>query len=92
MNVLKAAKENGYETTKKSLLTFSVKRVVYASTSGTIGCSPANIPISDGAPYCMHVVGGWPYYASKIESELRLITAFTIPNLTGLLNTQTNIT
>lgn len=44
---------------------------MYASTSGTIGCSATPTPISDGASYCMHVVGKWPYYASKVESELR---------------------
>lgn len=47
------------------------KRVVYASTSGTIGCSPSQQVIGDDAPYCLDVVKNWPYYAGKIESEIK---------------------
>ena len=50
-----------------------MKRIVYASTSGTIGCSRDNITISDDAPYCHEVVGSWPYCLSKIESEERAL-------------------
>ena len=47
-------------------------RVVFVSTSGASGCSldPDSAPDED-APTCEDVVGGWPYYASKIEAERR---------------------
>ncbi|GJP41562.1 hypothetical protein CLOM_g1223, partial [Closterium sp. NIES-68] len=49
-----------------------VNRVVYASTSGTVGASrdPGQVA-SDDSPYAMGVVGGWPYYRAKIEAEER---------------------
>jgi len=59
LNVLRAAQKAG------------CKRVVYASTSGTIGCSPSQQVIGDDAPYCLDVVKNWPYYAGKIESEIK---------------------
>jgi dihydroflavonol-4-reductase len=45
-------------------------RVVFASTSGTVGCSadPSYAP-DESAPYCEEVVARWPYYASKITAE-----------------------
>jgi len=47
------------------------KRVVYASTSGTIGCSTQPDVIHDDSPYCLEVTKNWPYYAGKIESEIK---------------------
>jgi dihydroflavonol-4-reductase len=46
-------------------------RLVVASTSGTVGCSraPGARPEED-APFAT-AVGGWPYYAAKIEMEQR---------------------
>jgi len=45
-------------------------RLVFASTSGTVGCSPhAGGGPDEDAPYCNEVVGSWPYYASKIRAE-----------------------
>jgi nucleoside-diphosphate-sugar epimerase len=47
-------------------------RLVFVSTSGTVGCSlnPRHAP-DEAAPYCTETVARWPYYASKIEAEQR---------------------
>jgi dihydroflavonol-4-reductase len=56
--VLRAAKEAG------------VRRVLVASSSGTHAVSREPEPILDEiAPYAVEVVGGWPYYLSKIYQE-----------------------
>jgi dihydroflavonol-4-reductase len=45
-------------------------RMVFVSTSGTVGCFRNEAAHADeGAPYCEHEVGSWPYYASKIKAE-----------------------
>lgn len=48
----------------------SSARVVYVSTSGTVGCStdPAASP-DERAPFCEAAVADWPYYRGKIEAE-----------------------
>lgn len=47
-------------------------RLVVASTSGTVGCTRERGPQADeNAPFASDVVGGWPYYAAKIEMERR---------------------
>ena len=47
-------------------------RLVVASTSGTVGCTRERGPRADeDAPFATSVVGGWPYYAAKIEMEQR---------------------
>ncbi len=45
-------------------------RLVYVSTSGTVGCSrdPQAQP-DEAAPYCQATVARWPYYSSKIAAE-----------------------
>jgi dihydroflavonol-4-reductase len=45
-------------------------RLVYLSTSGTVGCfrTPAERADED-APHCLERVARWPYYASKIAAE-----------------------
>ena len=45
-------------------------RLVYLSTSGTVGCfrTPQEWADED-APFCVERVKHWPYYASKIEAE-----------------------
>ncbi|MCE9625968.1 MAG: NAD-dependent epimerase/dehydratase family protein [Deltaproteobacteria bacterium] len=45
-------------------------RVVFISTSGTVGCfdSPSE-SADENAPYQEKTVGAWPYYASKIRAE-----------------------
>jgi dihydroflavonol-4-reductase len=45
------------------------KRMVLASTSGTIGVSKAEEILDESAPYAEEIVAGWPYYASKIYQE-----------------------
>jgi len=45
-------------------------RVVFISTSGTVGCFKNNRDQADeNAPYALKQVGTWPYYQSKIEAE-----------------------
>ncbi len=45
-------------------------RLIFASTSGTVGCSKdvRSAPNED-APYCEETVRNWPYYFSKIQAE-----------------------
>lgn len=45
-------------------------RLIFASTSGTVGCSkdPRSAPDED-APYCEETVRSWPYYFSKVRAE-----------------------
>jgi dihydroflavonol-4-reductase len=46
-----------------------VRRMVLASTSGTIGVSKTDEVLDESAPYAEEIVAGWPYYASKIYQE-----------------------
>lgn len=46
-----------------------VKRVVLASTSGTIAVSREDRVMSEAEHYPISVVGRWPYYLSKIYQE-----------------------
>jgi len=47
-------------------------RLVFVSTSGTVGCFRRPGGVADErAPYCEAEVSRWPYYASKIEAEKR---------------------
>ena len=46
-----------------------VRRMVLASTSGTIGVSRREEILDEQAPYAEEIVAGWPYYASKIYQE-----------------------
>jgi dihydroflavonol-4-reductase len=46
-----------------------VKRMILASTSGTIGVSKREEILDESAPYAEQIVAGWPYYASKIYQE-----------------------
>jgi dihydroflavonol-4-reductase len=45
------------------------KRMILASTSGTIGVSKDEEILDENAPYAEEIVAGWPYYASKIYQE-----------------------
>jgi dihydroflavonol-4-reductase len=45
------------------------KRMVLASTSGTVGVSKRAEVLDETAPYAEQLVAGWPYYASKIYQE-----------------------
>ena len=45
-------------------------RLVFSSTSGTVGCSAnADDSPDESAPYCEAIVKDWPYYVSKITAE-----------------------
>lgn len=45
-------------------------RVIFVSTSGTVGCFQNPDQWADeGSPYCESEVGSWPYYDSKIQAE-----------------------
>jgi len=45
-------------------------RLVFASSSGTVSCSPDSKAAADeDARYCEDQVSGWPYYASKVLAE-----------------------
>jgi nucleoside-diphosphate-sugar epimerase len=45
-------------------------RLVYLSTSGTVGCfAGPGERAGEDAPYCAGRVARWPYYASKIAAE-----------------------
>jgi dihydroflavonol-4-reductase len=46
-----------------------VRRMILASTSGTIGVSRREEILDESAPYAEEIVAGWPYYASKIYQE-----------------------
>jgi dihydroflavonol-4-reductase len=46
-------------------------RLVFVSTSGTVGCfANAEQTADEDAPYCDQMVSGWPYYASKLRAEI----------------------
>src|SRR6478609_806229 len=47
----------------------NVRRMILASTSGTIGVSKREEILDESAPYAEEIVAGWPYYASKIFQE-----------------------
>ncbi len=47
----------------------NIRRMVLASTSGTIGVSKDEEILDESADYAEEIVAGWPYYASKIYQE-----------------------
>ena len=47
-------------------------RLVFVSTSGTVGCfSTKEQEADEGAAYCGDVIRRWPYYDSKMRAEIR---------------------
>jgi len=46
-----------------------IRRIVLASTSGTIAVSREPVALDESAPYPLEIVSGWPYYLSKIYQE-----------------------
>jgi dihydroflavonol-4-reductase len=59
-----------------------VRRVVLASTSGTMAVSRTPEPILDErAPYATELVSGWPYYLSKIYQEKLALDLTAAPGL-----------
>jgi dihydroflavonol-4-reductase len=61
-------------------------RLVFVSTSGTVGCSrsPTAAP-DEHAPFCTQVVDRWPYYASKIAAEQLMGEAQKKGDLDGVI-------
>lgn len=47
-------------------------RLVFVSTSGTVGCfSTPDREADEGAPYCGDAIRRWPYYDAKMKAEIR---------------------
>jgi len=47
-------------------------RLLFVSTSGTVGCfREPGASADEAAPFCEAETAGWPYYRSKIEAERR---------------------
>jgi dihydroflavonol-4-reductase len=45
-------------------------RLVFVSSSGTVGCFPfKDMTADEGSPYAEPIVSNWPYYVSKIKAE-----------------------
>jgi len=53
----------------EACLSAGVRRVVLASSSGTIAVSREDRVATEADPYPISLVGGWPYYLSKIYQE-----------------------
>lgn len=60
---------DGTRALLEAMATHGVRRMVLASTSGTIGVSKDEEILDERAPYAEEIVAGWPYYASKIYQE-----------------------
>lgn len=64
----------------------SIERIVYASTSGTVGVSKNPDFVADHlSPTAEHVVKKWPYYLSKIYAERvveRFVRKYNMPIVT----------
>jgi len=61
-------------------------RLVFVSTSGTVGCSPSPAAAPDEqAPFCEQEVRRWPYYASKIAAEQLMLKAQEQGELDGVI-------
>jgi dihydroflavonol-4-reductase len=71
-------------TAPEEMLTFNVEgtlgmvrlakalgaRLVFVSSSGTVGCFPfEDMSADEDSPYAEPLVSSWPYYASKIRAE-----------------------
>lgn len=68
-DLLFALHVDGTANVLRAMAQTGVRRVVYASTSGTVAVGPDPVVYGDDAPYASDVVRDWPYYASKIEAE-----------------------
>ncbi|MEO6773835.1 MAG: NAD-dependent epimerase/dehydratase family protein [Kofleriaceae bacterium] len=60
---------DGTRKVLEQMSAFGVRRLIVASTSGTIGVSKDEEILDESAPYAEEIVAGWPYYASKIYQE-----------------------
>jgi dihydroflavonol-4-reductase len=47
-------------------------RLIFISTSGTVGCFPTpELQADEDAPYCSDTIKRWPYYDSKMRAEIQ---------------------
>lgn len=60
---------DGTKAALSGLRDAGVKRVVYASTSGTIAVGKSGEPRNEGAPAPMESISRWPYYRCKLFGE-----------------------
>jgi dihydroflavonol-4-reductase len=60
---------DGTRRVLERMAAMGVRRMILASTSGTIGVSKREEILDESAPYAEEIVAGWPYYASKIYQE-----------------------
>jgi dihydroflavonol-4-reductase len=60
---------DGTRKVMEQMAAFGIRRMILASTSGTIGVSKDETIRDETAPYAEEIVAGWPYYASKIYQE-----------------------
>lgn len=58
-----------------ALKELGLKRVCYASTSGTIAVSEKPETLDESAPYPLRIVASWPYYRTKIYGEMEALQA-----------------
>lgn len=61
---------NGTRTTLEAAKNAGVKRVVVASTSGTIAVSDQDETMDESHPTPTGFIGRWPYYRSKLYGEM----------------------
>ena len=67
---------DGTEAVLQAAQAAGAERVVYASSSGTIGCFESSDGIADHtAEFCDDLTHTWPYYVTKIAAE-RAVQAF----------------
>jgi dihydroflavonol-4-reductase len=73
---MRALHVDGTERVLAAALAAGAQRVVYASSSGTIGCFKTPDGIADhSADFCDDLTHHWPYYVTKIAAE-RALWAF----------------
>jgi dihydroflavonol-4-reductase len=60
---------DGTRRVLEAMVRHGVRRMVLASTSGTIAVSKHEVILDERAGYATELAAGWPYYASKIYQE-----------------------
>jgi dihydroflavonol-4-reductase len=60
---------DGTRRVLETMALVGVKKMVLASTSGTIAVSAFEAVLDESNDYPMELIAGWPYYASKVYQE-----------------------
>lgn len=60
---------DGTRAVIEAMVRHGVRRMVLASTSGTVAVSADDVILDETAGFAEELVAGWPYYASKIYQE-----------------------